>query len=98
MLHRPGVTRDTTRPLRATTVSLAATTCGRIRKVGRVHTCEAKIRASGEQWWAAHTWPQRRCFRTLISSRAIESEGCKKRLQATTDPNSISALRALRPE
>ena len=35
-LHRPAVTHDTTRPLGATTVSLAATTCGRMGKVGRV--------------------------------------------------------------
>ena len=39
-LHRPAMTRDTTRPLRAVTVSLAATTCGRIGKVGRVRAMQ----------------------------------------------------------
>ena len=66
-LHRPAVTHDTTRPLGATTGSLAATTCGRMGEVGRVRARQC-AGLSGEQWWAAHTWPQRRCFRTLISS------------------------------
>ena len=67
MLHRPAVTRDTTRPLGATTVSLAATTCGRMGKVGRVRARQS-AGLSGEQWWVAHTWPQRRRSRMLISS------------------------------
>ena len=47
-LHRPAMTRDTARPLGAITASLAATTCGRIGKVGRVRAMQLSG-LSGEQ-------------------------------------------------
>ena len=98
VLHRPPVTRDTTRPLRAITVSLAATT-RRTDRQGRPSTCDATIRAFGRAVMGgahlASNSPPPHVDLELQSSRRGVRRGCRP--PRTPSPSALQAQRPSEP-